>query len=281
MIKSQPLGDRIIFLLVLLRGLCMQHYFLCLTFLWACFLTPNAFSDSSQLQNLQSIDLPLADLTLVISVDVSGSIDETEYSLQKEGLIKALTSDEVTEALEKCNLHGIAVSYLEWSGSTFSREVKVHIDWTFLQKKIHLQEFASKIGQSKRAFRNQTDVTLALASAREMLETATFISSRKAVLLSGDGENNITDENDSGRGGPLSTNEDVIKERDKLVELGADVYGIALRDEPTSNVESLVNYFNQHVRGGPRGKVAPALTPEEYALVSKQLLLENLNNCSY
>ncbi len=56
-------------------------------------------------------------LELALLVDVSGSVDATEYNLQKQGYINAF-NDAVIQANITSLTGGIAVTYIEWSGST-------------------------------------------------------------------------------------------------------------------------------------------------------------------
>ena len=54
------------------------------------------------------------DLELVLAADASGSIDEGEIRLQREGYAAAITSDEILQAIGVGYLGRIAVTYVEW-----------------------------------------------------------------------------------------------------------------------------------------------------------------------
>ena len=70
------------------------------------------------------------DIELILAVDVSGSIDEDEGRLQREGYLRALTDPGVIRAIQGGRRKRIAVAYVEWAGYRFQRLVA---DWTLVQ----------------------------------------------------------------------------------------------------------------------------------------------------
>jgi hypothetical protein len=57
------------------------------------------------------------DLTLVLVTDVSRSIDDSEFTLEKEGYAAAFTSRQVIDAIQGGNMGAIAVAYVEFASS--------------------------------------------------------------------------------------------------------------------------------------------------------------------
>src|SRR5690348_5142044 len=57
------------------------------------------------------------DLALVLVSDVSRSIDDSEFKLEKEGYAAAFTSRRVIEAIQGGTVGAIAVSYVEFASS--------------------------------------------------------------------------------------------------------------------------------------------------------------------
>ena len=74
-------------------------------------------------------DLPV-DLELVLAVDISGSVDEVEARLQREGYIAALRHPHVIEAIQGGMFGRIAVTYIEWAGDHYQRTM---LDWTVIE----------------------------------------------------------------------------------------------------------------------------------------------------
>src|SRR3954452_21939728 len=70
------------------------------------------------------------DLALVLAVDVSRSIDEQEFQLQRHGYAAALTNPRVLTAITSGTFRGIAISYVEWSTD---HEQRVVVDWTVVR----------------------------------------------------------------------------------------------------------------------------------------------------
>src|SRR5690606_34122898 len=73
---------------------------------------------------------PMAvDLELVLAVDVSGSIDEQEATLQRQGYVEAFMHPEVIAAIGYGMLGRIAVTYFEWAGDGWQIPVA---NWTVI-----------------------------------------------------------------------------------------------------------------------------------------------------
>jgi hypothetical protein len=67
------------------------------------------------------------DLELVLAVDVSGSIDEAEARLQREGYVNAILHPEVVAAVKGGMLRRVAVTYVEWAGLYQNTVVNGHL----------------------------------------------------------------------------------------------------------------------------------------------------------
>jgi len=68
------------------------------------------------------------DLELVLAVDVSGSVDEHEYSLQMIGIAEALRLPEVGELIAS-HRAGVALTLVHWSAGHVNRQV---VPWRLL-----------------------------------------------------------------------------------------------------------------------------------------------------
>src|SRR5471032_2286246 len=67
------------------------------------------------------------DLLLVLAADVSRSVDQQKFQLQREGYAAAISDRRVLDAVRSGRNGRIAVLFLEWSG--FGNQ-KLVIDWT-------------------------------------------------------------------------------------------------------------------------------------------------------
>ena len=57
------------------------------------------------------------DLLLALAADVSRSVDQQKFNLQRKGYAAAITNPRVIEAIRSGRHGRIAVCYIEWSGS--------------------------------------------------------------------------------------------------------------------------------------------------------------------
>lgn len=131
------------------------------------------------------------DTELVLLVDVSGSVNDLEYSLQKDGYVNAFTSQPVLDAI--ASVGSIAVTYVEWSGRNQQAQL---VDWTFIDSASTAQSFANSIGQTDRSFYNMTAPGSAIDYATGLFGTETgftdngFQSNNQVIDISGDGLRN-------------------------------------------------------------------------------------------
>src|ERR1700730_15266105 len=69
------------------------------------------------------------DLLLVFAADVSRSVDQQKFQLQRDGYAAAITNPRVLDAIRSGPHHRIAVCFVEWSGAGAQ---KVVIDWALI-----------------------------------------------------------------------------------------------------------------------------------------------------
>jgi Protein of unknown function (DUF1194) len=152
------------------------------------------------------------DVALVMAVDVSESVDESEYLLQHDGIARAFEDPILAATIAAGRRGAIEVAVLEWSDR--DKQV-VTVDWT----RVGDAASAAAIGD-------------ALLAARALFGSAPAPADRKLVDLSGDGMANI---------GPP-----VRETRDALVADGITINGLAiLASEPW-----LESYYDEYVIGG-------------------------------
>ncbi len=79
---------------------------------------------------------------LALAADGSGSIDNDELRLQREGYGEALASPEVLSVIAR-GIHGaIAVIYTEWGGPTSQHVI---VDWTLIRDAATARAFATEL----------------------------------------------------------------------------------------------------------------------------------------
>jgi hypothetical protein len=69
------------------------------------------------------------DMALVLAVDVSASVNEERWNLQKQGYAEAFRNADVIGAIRNGRKGAIAVAFIEWAG--WRQHIEV-IDWTVI-----------------------------------------------------------------------------------------------------------------------------------------------------
>jgi Protein of unknown function (DUF1194) len=182
------------------------------------------------------------DLLLVLSSDVSRSVDHPKFLLQREGYAAAISDPLVMEAIKSGPHQRIAVCFVEWSG--FGAQ-KLVIDWTMIDSPGAARKFGDQLLELPRAFADRTSISGGIEFASTQLERAPFEGSRRTIDVSGDGTNN------AGR--------DVKLARDEITARGIVINGLViLSDRPvpwnaehTNPPGGLEKYYQDNVIGGP------------------------------
>lgn len=121
---------------------------------------------------------------LLLSIDVSGSIDSGDYRLQTEGLAFALTDPEVAEALVKGQ---VALAVVQWSGPD---EQTLILAWQRMLAPDDVTRFAARAAASPRAFTG-SDTAVGQGIRFAIAQFAAVPDCRRKVIdISGDGQEN-------------------------------------------------------------------------------------------
>ena len=126
-------------------------------------------------------------LALALALDVSSSVDEAEYRLQRDGLALALLSEEVQAHLFLSESDWIALAVYEWSGRT---QQKIVLDWVAIRSPEVLIDVAEQIAAATRSHNDfPTALGYALGYGATLLERAPQCD-RQTIDVSGDGISN-------------------------------------------------------------------------------------------
>jgi hypothetical protein len=182
------------------------------------------------------------DLLLVLSSDVSRSVDHPKFLLQREGYAAAISDPHVMDAIKSGPQQRIAVCFVEWSG--FGAQ-KLVIDWGLIDGAAAARKFGDQLLELPRSFADRTSISGGIEFATAQLERAPFEAPRRTIDVSGDGTNN------AGR--------DVKLARDETVAKGIVINGLViLSDRPvpwnaehTNPPGGLEKYYQDNVIGGP------------------------------
>ena len=126
-------------------------------------------------------------LELVLAMDVSRSVEDSEYDLQMNGLATAFSDPEVIETINWIQ-GGMMATVTQWSGPEAQSQ---QVPWTHLTDAASIVAFATAIERQKRVFiASYTAVGDALFHA-DSLSTSNPLRCKKRVIdVSGDGASN-------------------------------------------------------------------------------------------
>ncbi len=184
---------------------------------------------------------PPVDVALVLLTDVSRSIDDSEFQLEKKGYATAFTDPKVISAIQGGPRGRIAVAYVEFSSSD---QVKTVLDWTVLSDAASAADFADKLTAQPRSSYGRTAISSGIDQSVALIEAGSFGDARKVIDVAGDGTNN------AGRA--------IEEARDAAVAADITVNGLTItNDHPVSYIYAhvqppggLSNWYRDNVTGG-------------------------------
>jgi hypothetical protein len=176
----------------------------------------------------------MVDLELVIAVDVSYSMDEEEQRIQRTGYVKAFQDPLVVGAILGGTLGRIAVTYVEWGGTSVQA-----VPWTLIDSPDSAARFAATLSQQPFRRIPFTSISNTIAFARQLIRSSGLDARRRVIDMSGDGPNNY------GAPAPVA--------RDAAVREGIVVDGLPIMlDNPIVSpiISDTDAYYHHCVIGG-------------------------------
>lgn len=196
------------------------------------------------------------DLTLVLAIDCSYSVDTREFALQIEGMAQAFRDPEVIKAIADGPLGRIAVSVVQWSDSSHQA---IAVPWTVVIGQDDAYGLAQRLSALPRLLADGgTSITAMIRFGARLLESSPVLGQRQVIDIAADGRNN-------NGGYPKAV-------RDDVAERGITINGLAILNE----VPTLDRYFEQNVIVGPGSFVIVANDYAAYATAIKRKLLREI-----
>ena len=192
------------------------------------------------------------DLALLMAVDISGSVDTSEYDIQMQGIAAGLRDGLISEALIKGSA---AIAVVQWTGR--GRQ-EMSVPWVQVDDFEDVEALAQLVENSPRAWRNySTAIGEALQYSINAFQTSPECD-RQVIDMSGDGVSN------------------------EGVE-PADIRAMVQRSGVTVNAlviegaqDDLTGYFWENVISGPGAFVVTANGFEEYSHKMRRKLIREI-----
>jgi Protein of unknown function (DUF1194) len=212
------------------------------------------------------------DAAIVLAADVSRSIDDDEFALQRHGYATALTSPQFVQAIQSGGHGAVALCFVEWAGPG---EQAVVAKWMVIRDGEGAAEFAKTLLDAPRSFAGRTAIGDGIDFAVAQLAADGVTATRRVIDVSGDGNSN------SGR--------PVTDARNDAVAKGITINGLAIINEKTGGVTGtflyshthplggLPNYYHDNVIGGPGAFVLQIVNFDTFAEAMTNKLLAEIS----
>ena len=185
------------------------------------------------------------DAAIVLAADVSRSIDDEEFALERRGYADAIRSQQLIDAISTGPHGAIALSYVEWAGDG---EERVVVDWAVIRNLADARAFAAAMTAAPRSYLGRTAIGAAIDFSFALFAESAFETNRRVIDVSGDGTSNQ---------GRL-----VTEARDAAVGAGAVINGLAIFNSKAATMGGylamhtnppggLAQYYRENVIGGP------------------------------
>jgi len=197
------------------------------------------------------------DLELSFVVDASGSIDQEEMQLQRQGYANALVNPDVLKAIDSGFLRSIAVSYIEFAADGC---IWQWLNWVKISDRASAAAAGAKIVAAPREFCSGSNaIGDAVAFATKSTLENSFDGTRKVIDVSGDG--------------PDTTGLIAVEDaRADALAKGFTINGLVI-ERPA--MPDLPEYYKRSITGGPRSFMIQAKDRRSFAdAIVKKLILE-------
>lgn len=105
------------------------------------------------------------DVALVLAVDVSLSMSPGELEIQRQGYAAALTDNRVLQAIADGVTGRVAVTYIEWAGSTSQRVI---VPWTVIENREDAVRVVEQLSAVPPGSARRTSISGALEFASDL-----------------------------------------------------------------------------------------------------------------
>ena len=192
------------------------------------------------------------DTALIVSVDVSSSVDANRYFLQMEGIAAALEDKGVMDAVLGGPHGSILFSMVTWAD-----KAKLMVPWTVISS----AEQAAALAKTIRTMPQQTGEFTCMARmmryvSDKVISRMPTTATKVVIDVSGDGPDNC------------NAGQSLENTRTELGNNGTTINGLPiLEGQDAATVEE---WYNENVKAGPGGFIVPAKGYNDFARAFRQ-----------
>jgi hypothetical protein len=206
-------------------------------------------------------DAPV-DMALIVSVDVSGSVDESRFALQMGGIAKALEDHDVIAAMLSGPHGSIMFTMVDWS-----ERAAAAIPWTRVASREDALALAARVRRTPRPEGEFTCVAHMMRFVSDSILPTLPVRAKRLVMdVSGDGVDNCDGDDATARmrdtlaATGMTINGLPIDEGDPARPVGEGAFRAPGRpfQAPTLGIKTLEPWYRNYVIGGPGAFLLPA-----------------------
>lgn len=169
--------------------------------------------------------------------DVSRSIGDAEFKLEKDGYAAPFTSPEVIHTIRAGPIGAIGVALLEFAGTADAHAI---VYWTVIRDTASAKAFAASLAAQPRSFWGPTAIGSGIDHVVRMLAESGLAATCRVSGVCG--------------GGTSNAGQEVTGARDETLKAGMTINGLAI------NTEHPVSSIFAHVRPQEAFPTTPATT---------------------
>jgi uncharacterized protein DUF1194 len=215
------------------------------------------------------------DVAISLTADVSRSIDDEEFELQRKGYADAITSPQFVQAIQSGVHAAVALCFIEWAGPGQQALV---VKWMVIRDGEGATDFSKMLLAAPRSFAGRTAIGDGIDFAVSQLAASGITAARRVIDVSGDGTNN------SGR--------PVTAARDDATAKGITINGLAIINEKTGGIQGtflfghthppggLPNYYRDNVIGGPGAFVLQIVNFDTFSQAMTNKMLTEISDAA-
>jgi len=197
---------------------------------------------------------------LVLAVDASSSINDSEWRLELDGIAAAFRAREVRDLIAALPHHRIAVSMLIWGAAYQGHDTT---GWRLIDGNGAADRLAADVAAYPRRIDGGTAMGEGVAASLRLLSVAPYDAPRRIIDVSGDGSESPPFL------GPLVM---MPEARNMAKAAGVTINGLAIvNQEP-----DLLEWYDLNLKTGPGAFVMRAQRMQDFATAFKAKLLREL-----
>ena len=203
------------------------------------------------------------DAQLVLCMDASGSIDPSEFELQRRGYAEAVSDARLLDAILAGPNDAVAFALVEWGSPMGAATV---VPWMRVHNRASAALLAAAIVNAPRSAQSYNAIGDAIVHSLTLIEASPWKAERRIIDVSGDGPD-------------MRSATPVAKAREAAMASGVTINGLVILADSVAPPRggSLIDHFERDVIGGPGSFVMAAEGRRSFAQAIRAKLVREIS----